>query len=861
MTAQEIRQAFLDFFHQNNHTIVESSSLVPSDDPTLLFANAGMNQFKEIFTGQKKAPYQNAVSIQKCLRAGGKHNDLENVGFTARHHTFFEMLGNFSFGGYFKQEAMKFAWEFLTKKLKISSAKLYVSVHETDDEAFDLWQKEIGLDASKIFRRGDKDNFWEMGELGPCGPCSEIFYDHGEQFATPGKHKQLLDDEARYVEIWNLVFMQYEKLPGGERQKLPVPCVDTGAGLERIAAVCQNVYWNYQTDLFLPLISNLLKKTKESWDSTEHKNAYRVISDHVRSATMLISEGVIPGNEGRSHVLRRIIRRGVRHLDDLGIHTPYLCELVPVVFETLGQTYPQNKKNAELARKVLKKEEEQFRKTLHQGLELLDDFLGQRESGCQDLFPGEQVFKLYDTYGLPFDLTESILKEKGIAIDSAALEELVEKSKELSRKHSSFTASSGEQKTQFYELLEKFGATKFTGFSDLKSESRLLHLIDLGDESFALFDQTPFYSRSGGQAGDAGVVITQDGIQVSVLDTFHPIKNLVLHKIQHKENLKINQTYTLRVSKEQRSLTARNHSATHLLQAALIKTLGKHVTQAGSDVNQFRLRFDFTHPEPLSEEQKSEVECWINKAILEDSSIEIKEMEKDEAIALGAMALFGEKYEQKVRTIRMGDDSFELCGGTHVSQTNEIGLFVLTSESSLSSGIRRIEGKTSLHAYNFLKQRSKVLAALEDQLSSPADQLTDRVSQLKLKLQNSKKVKTQIETQRPFELSHPEKLGNGVLFLCQDLKDAQQDMRSLADDFIGRSSDGFLILKKQSGDKHQILMRIRRGHPQWNLKDLFKKHAHVIEADGGGRPDMIQGVLRRPENFESFCKAIKESLI
>ncbi|TNE98452.1 MAG: alanine--tRNA ligase [Deltaproteobacteria bacterium] len=685
MKASDIRTKFSEFFISKGHEKIDSSPLIPQNDPTLLFANAGMNQFKDYFTGAAKAANPRAVTVQKCVRAGGKHNDLENVGFTARHHTFFEMLGNFSFGDYFKKEAISYAWEFLTKELGIDKDKLYVTVHESDQEAADIWHQQEGVPRERIFFLGDKDNFWEMGDTGPCGPCSEIFYDHGPEHSDPNADtsKLILNDEVRYVEIWNLVFMQFEKyMEDGQikRRSLPKPSVDTGAGLERIAAAMTGNYNNYETLLFQPIIQELSRMSGKKYEN--HLANMRIVADHVRAATMLITDGVIPSNEGRGYVLRRIIRRAVRQLEELGLTEPSMHKLIPQVWEILGEEYPENMRNSSLAEKYIMLEEENFRRTLSTGLDLLNKELKGLKG---DTLSGEIAFKLYDTYGFPMDLTEVILREKNLKLDTDGFEKCMEEQKERSRKASDFSAS-GENQKVFYDLKDKFGETEFLGYKSLTAEVKLLAKEKIGEYYALIFDKTPFYGEGGGQAGDSGEILGGDSIIANILDTQKPVDGLFVHYSKDADGLNVDHHYTLKVNAHQRNLTARNHTATHLLQAALIEVLGDHIKQAGSAVAQDRLRFDFTHPEAVKKSELRKVERIVNEQILKGTDVCAEVMSKDKAMQKGAMALFGEKYGDEVRVIDIPGFSVEFCGGTHVSNTSEIGLFSIISESS--------EGKT-----------------------------------------------------------------------------------------------------------------------------------------------------------------------
>ncbi len=845
MKVQEIRNRFTEFFKSKGHEKVPSSPLVPINDETLLFANAGMNQFKDAFTGKMKPDYSRAVTIQKVVRAGGKHNDLENVGLTARHHTFFEMLGNFSFGDYFKKEAIEMAWEFLTVELKIPADRLLVTVHNSDDEAFELWEKHIGVPKEKIFRKGDKDNFWEMGDIGPCGPCSEIFYDHGEQYTTPnftpGPGQDLLDDELRYVEVWNLVFMQYEKDGTGERKELPNKSIDTGMGLERIASVMQKVYWNYDTDSFTPIIKEIEAITGKSYKDEKYTTPMRVVADHIRSCTMLITDGVIPSNEGRGYVLRRIIRRAVRFLKDLEAPKGSFSKLAPVVLRELGEEYPQNAANESLAVKFLKLEEDKFQETLDQGLKYLEDAL--TKDVKNNVFDGRVAFKLYDTYGFPLDLTELILREKGIELDSQAFDQAMEERKEDSRK--SWKGAFNLDDKVFHTAKEKTGATKFLGYELTQAKGKLLEVIDLGERAGLIFNQTPFYAEGGGQVGDNGQILVGSQ-KVKVMDTQKPVDDLFVHFVDSTEAalLEIGKEYDLIVNQEDRNLTARNHSATHLLQSALIQVLGDHVKQSGSMVNSDRLRFDFTHMQAMTKTEIDKVEELVNAEIQKALDVKATITSMDDALSRGALALFGEKYGDSVRVLEMGGFSTELCGGTHVSNTGEIGLFTVISESSLSTGVRRIEATTSTNAIKRLKGRSDLLRDLELLTSSKAEKVSEKFTSLQEELKKAnkelQKLQEQLTASKSDELfSNPELLKDGVVFKFAETPEGS-DLRKMSDLFLDKNPNGIVMLSSESKGKLSVLLRCSK-----KLKVPCNKILGDILAEingrGGGRPDMAQG--------------------
>jgi alanyl-tRNA synthetase len=870
MRAQEIRNAFSQYFIRNGHDKHKSSSLVPHNDPTLLFANAGMNQFKDYFTGKANPTNRRAVTIQKCVRAGGKHNDLENVGFTARHHTFFEMLGNFSFGDYFKKDAIKFAWELLTVDLKIPKEKLLVTVHDSDDEALEIWHKDMGVPRDRIFKLGDKTNFWEMGDVGPCGPCSEIFYDHGPERSTgvPTGHQEI-DDEGRYVEIWNLVFMQYEKYKDGDeikRKTLPKPSVDTGAGLERVAAVIQGKYFNYDTDIFEPIMKAIGKLSGKDYYTTkseDEKASFRVVADHIRSCTMLITDGVIPSNDGRGYVLRRIIRRAVRHLSLLGLKDVSFHKLVPAVVESLGQEYPDNAGNAALAEKLLKLEEEKFRKTLDTGLALINEELTKIKPGQK--LSGEVAFKLYDTFGFPLDLTEVILREKNLELDTKGFDEAMAKQKAQSKQGSKFKVQEDNLKV-FYGIKEKFGATKFTGYEEeATTGAKLIAKEEIGDQFYLVFDKTPFYGEGGGQVGDKGEIDSKEGKLATITDTQKPVDGLHVHISADADALVVGETYTLKVNHEERELTKRNHSATHLLQSALIRVLGPHVKQAGSSVGPDRLRFDFTHSEALKPEELVQVEELVNSAVASSLKVKASHMSKDEATKKGAMALFGEKYGDEVRVLEMGDFSIELCGGTHVSNTGDIGLFKILFETSLASGVRRIEAITSTTAINYLLSRSKILSEVEKNFSVKEEKVLEKINALFADVKDkTKQIETlndklqNFESQNLFNNEQPIK-GGLTLTIAKAPNADQGNMRKLGDIFVDRFPKGVLFLYAVDGDKVSFIMKTNKANSSINASDVLKQVMPIVNGRGGGKPDNAQG-SGDASKTQDLLKAIEGAL-
>lgn len=869
MRAQDIRNAFSNYFIKQGHEKHKSSSLVPHNDPTILFANAGMNQFKDYFTGKATPANRRAVTIQKCVRAGGKHNDLENVGFTARHHTFFEMLGNFSFGDYFKKDAIKFAWELLTVDLKIPKEKLRVTVHESDDEALMIWHKDMGIPMEWIYKLGDKSNFWEMGDVGPCGPCTEIFFDHGTEKSTGTPAGcQEIDDEGRFVEIWNLVFMQFEKYYEGseiKRKPLPKPSVDTGAGIERIAAALQGKYYNYDSDIFEPIMNAIGKLSGKNYytdKSEEVKSSFRVVADHIRSSTMLITDGVIPSNDGRGYVLRRIIRRAVRHLSLLGLKDIAFYKLVPAVFESLGQEYPDNAANATLAEKLLKLEEEKFRKTLDTGLALINEELTKVKAGTK--FSGEVAFKLYDTFGFPLDLTEVILREKNLELDTKGFEEAMAKQKAQSKSGTKFKVQEDNLKL-FYEIKEKFGETKFTGYDEITTNAKLIAKEEIDGEFYLIFDKTPFYGEGGGQLGDKGEIFSKEGKLATINDTQKPVDGLHVHLSEDADALSVGETYNLKVNSTERELTKRNHSATHLLQSALIKVLGNHVKQAGSSVGPDRLRFDFTHSEALKPEEIAKVEELVNAAVAKSMPVSADQMTKDEATKKGAMALFGEKYGDRVRVLTMGDFSCELCGGTHVKNTNEIGLFKIIVETSLASGVRRIEAITSTNAIDYLLNRSKILAEVEKNFAVKEERVLDKISALFADVKDkNKQIETLNDKLQNFEsqnlFNDQKAIKAGLTLTIAKAPNADQgNMRKLGDIFVDKFPKGVLFLYATDGDKVSFIMKTNKANSAVDCSAVLKQVMPIVSGRGGGKPDNAQGSGEAAKTQE-LIKAIEGAL-
>ncbi|MBZ0332898.1 alanine--tRNA ligase [Marinobacter sp. AL4B] len=852
MKTAELRQTFLDYFKQHGHAIVPSSSLVPADDPTLLFTNAGMNQFKDTFLGREERDYTRATSTQKCVRAGGKHNDLENVGYTARHHTFFEMLGNFSFGDYFKREAINFAWTFLTgdQWLNLPTEKLWVTVYADDDEAFDIWNKEVGVPAERIVRIGDNkgaryasDNFWQMGDTGPCGPCTEIFYDHGPDVAggPPGSPEE---DGDRYIEIWNVVFMQYNRTADGEMLNLPKPSVDTGMGLERIAAVLQGVHSNYEIDLF----QDLLKAASEVLGGAASTEAsLRVVADHIRSCSFLIADGVMPSNEGRGFVLRRIVRRAARHGNKLGANGPFFHKLAKPLADLMGGAFPQLVSSLKQIEKVLLQEEEQFAKTLDKGLRLLEQDIAELKG---NEIPGETVFTLYDTYGFPVDLTNDIARERGLTLDYAGYEKAMEAQRERARAASKFGIDYNA------EGLSIEGDTEFTGYDHVDGKERVrLVLVEgeerkavAGDDCVVVLERTPFYAESGGQVGDTGL-LTWNGGRFEVADTRKDGDNhLHVGKLVEGE-LSSGQEVDVCIDHERRERTKRNHSATHLLHAALRKVLGEHVNQKGSLVDPDKLRFDFSHFEAVTPEQLKEIERQVNEQVLQNTPVEIDVTDMETAQEKGAMALFGEKYGDVVRVLSMGSDrySVELCGGTHVSRTGDIGMMRITSESGISSGVRRIEAVTGFGALAWadetestLRKTAKLVRATRETLVDKVQQTVDRNRQLE---KDIAAMKAKLASSAGSDLAASAVQVGDLKVVAAQMDGAdRKGLMETADQLKNKLGEGVVVLATVEDGKVVLVAGVTKSATgKVKAGDLMKHLCAQVDGKGGGRPDMAQG--------------------
>jgi len=877
----EIRSRFLDYFAENGHQVVPSSPLVPRNDPTLMFTNAGMVQFKNVFTGLEKRPYSRAVSAQKCVRAGGKHNDLDNVGYTARHHTFFEMLGNFSFGDYFKDRAIELAWNLITKEFGLPVDRLMVTVFVDDDQAFDLWKKIAGLPESKIVRIAGSDNFWQMGDLGPCGPCSEIFYDHGSHIpgGPPGSPEAEGD---RFIEIWNLVFMQFEQLPGGKRVDLPKPSIDTGMGLERTAAVLQGTHDDYKIDLFGAIISHVADLTGVEPEDPRGVS-HRVIADHLRASSFLIADGVLPSNEGRGYVLRRIMRRAMRHAQLLGAQDPLMWRVVPTLVREMGQAYPELSRAEALITETLKLEETRFRKTLVRGLALLEE--GSKELGRGAKFSGEAAFTLYDTYGFPLDLTQDALKPRGIIVDTESFDAAMERQREKAR---ASWAGSGDAATEavWFSLREKAGASEFLGYETETAEGVVAALVKDGKEVEALragesgavvLNQTPFYAESGGQVGDTGVM-RGDGVHFSVADTQKKAGDVFVHSgTVENGTLKVGAALTLDVDHSRRSDIRRNHSATHLLHEALRQVLGDHVAQKGSLVAPDRLRFDFSHPKPMTAEEIERVEDLANDFVLQNSPVTTRLMAVDEAIASGARALFGEKYGDEVRVVAMGQGggntmgwSVELCGGTHVKRTGDIGVIAALGDSAVAAGVRRIEALTGTAARRHARHLGELAKAAAAELKAPVEDMPQRVAQvlderrrLERELSEAKK-KLAMGGGAGAQGADGVRVVGDVKLLARAVEGIDlKDLRSLADEGKKRLGSGVVAIVgvTEEGRAGVVVGVTDDLTSRFSAIDLVRKGAEALGGKGGGgRADMAQAGGPDGSKAEAALKAIEGAL-
>ncbi len=863
LSAHEIRELFLSFFEKRGHTRVKSSPIVPENDPTLLFVNAGMVPFKNVFLGLEKKPYSRAVSCQKCLRVSGKHNDLEQVGYTSRHHTFFEMLGNFSFGDYFKKEAIGFGWEFVTEVLKLPKERIYVSVYKEDKEAFRIWNEDIGLPEERIWRLGDEDNFWQMGETGPCGPSSEIYIDRGEEY----------EGEERYLEIWNLVFMQYNRDDRGNLVPLPKPNIDTGMGLERIASVLQNTKTNFEIDIIRPLIEFGEETSGKSYGTTfETDVALRVIADHLRALTFAISDGVLPSNEGRGYVIRRILRRALRFGYKLGIEESFLYRGVDLVVELMKEPYPELDMSREFIKGVVRGEEERFLRTLKTGMQAVEEILQKAKEEGRDSLSGKELFMAYDTYGFPLDLLEEIAREKGLKIDLKGFNEEMEKQRERARKH--FKLDTKKVKPVYQHLQDIGKGSSFVGYEYLERETQVVGLIKgdellpelrEGEEGEVVLKETPFYPEKGGQIGDTGIIET-DRALFKVEDTQSPIEGVIVHIGRVLRGvLRTGDTVSARVDVLRRKDIMRNHTATHLLHSALKSVLGDHIKQAGSLVADKYLRFDFTHFEALTEEELRKIESLVNEKIMENLPVRVKEMAYQEAIKSGAVAIFEEKYGDIVRVISAGDFSRELCGGTHVSRTGDIGYFKIISESSVGAGIRRLIAKTGRWAvdrgfweHSLLERTAKALKVKEEEIPRRVEELQKELKEKEKEIARLRQELLKAQVERHVR---EEKVGNYTLYWAKFKGVEVQELRNLADMLRQRSDRAVVFLASEKGSSLSTVVAVSKTiSDSIRADELIKDLGKAIKGGGGGRKDMAQGGGNHPEGFEEAVNILRKKL-
>jgi alanyl-tRNA synthetase len=864
MTGREIRARFLKYFEDRGHVVVASSGILPKNDPTLMFTNAGMNQFKDCFLGLEDRGYYRAASSQKCVRAGGKHNDLENVGRTARHHTFFEMLGNFSFGDYFKKEAIAFAWEFLTVDLKLDKSRLYVTVYADDDEAADIWHLQEGVPCERIYRFGEKDNFWSMGDTGPCGPCTEIFWDNGPEVGCGSPDCAVGCDCDRYMEIWNNVFMQFNRTADGILTPLPKPSVDTGMGLERITTVMQGVRSNYDTDLLQGIIRHIERHSGKNYGENDRDSvSMRVIADHCRAVTFLICDGALPSNEGRGYVLRRIMRRAARHAKMLGVGEPLLYRMVEAVREMMGDAYPELAEREAYIKKVILAEEERFTETLDRGLGILNDEVASLRSSGKTVIPGDVLFKLYDTFGFPVDLTADIVESEGFTVDEAGFETCMGKQRELGRENWKGSGAAGI--ADIYKAIHNRGVhSRFIGYDALMTYSPILALVRdgveadsaaAGDQVDVVVESTPFYGESGGQAGDCGT-ISSGSAHLEVVESSRPFIDLIVHHCHVREGaVRVGDAVNLTVSGTTRNATARNHSATHLLQTALRKVLGEHVKQAGSLVSADRLRFDFTHFSAMTADEISQVEALVNGYVMDNAPVVTSQMQIGEAIEAGATALFDEKYGDSVRVVRVGDVSMELCGGTHVRAAGDIGLFKIVSEAGIAAGVRRIEALTAFGALNFVRQMEDEQRAIASLLKAEGGNPLDRLEKLLLR---------QRELQREIEslqgklnaaasgdlLSQAIEVNGVNLLAVQVQAEDIKGLRDLSDVLRDRMGEGVIVLAADIGGKANLLVAVSKElSAKIKAGDIIKQIAPVVGGSGGGKPELAQAGGSQPEKI------------
>ncbi len=872
MTGNEVRKAFLDYFQKRAHKVVRSSSLVPADDPTLLFTNAGMVQFKRVFLGEEKRSYQRAATSQKCVRAGGKHNDLENVGYTARHHTFFEMLGNFSFGDYFKEKAIEFGWDLLTNGYGLPADRLWVSIYLDDDEAGQIWRNQVGVPEDRIVRFGEEDNFWAMGDTGPCGPCSEIHLDRGEAYGCGRPDCTLGCECDRFMEIWNLVFMQFNRDASGKMTPLPKPSIDTGLGLERMAALLQDVPTNFDTDLILPIMERAEELSGVARSESKQADvAMKVIADHSRAAAFLISDGVLPSNEGRGYVLRRIMRRAIRYGRNIGLTRPFLHETAKVVFDIMNPAYPELKDASAFITSVIKNEEARFSETLDYGLRLLNDTLEEMNAKGESEVPGEIVFKLYDTYGFPVDIVRDVARDRKLTIDMDGFDAAMTRQRERSRSVAAFSGIS-----DAYRGLSAEGfKSDFAGYGTLSMDAKAVLLVVDGkevEEAGAgtsveiVTEETPFYGESGGQVGDSGKITGPD-FEVAVHDTAKDPTGLIIHKgTVITGTIQKNETVTLTVDEKKRFATALNHTATHILHAALRRVLGSHVKQAGSMVSPERLRFDFTHFSQVTAEQIEQIERFVNQRIRQNVPVGTEEMDAESAFSSGATALFEEKYGDRVRVVSLADFSKELCGGTHTSRTGNIGLFKIVSESSIASGVRRIEAVTGEAALQYVQQNARLLSEAAGKVKDRPDALPEKIEALLAEQRTREKeierLKADLAKIRAEESTGEAETVNGISLLVQKVAaDSPAALRELADRYRDRLGSGVVVLGATSDAKVLLIAVVSKDLTgRVHAGKLVKAAAAEVGGGGGGRPDMAQAGGSQPENIDKALEKVREMI-
>jgi len=876
MNFREVREKFLDYFKTHGHEIVTSSSLVPRDDPTLLFTNAGMVQFKSLFLGEEKRGYTRAATSQKCVRAGGKHNDLENVGYTARHHTFFEMLGNFSFGDYFKEEAISWAWELLIEGYRLPAERLWISIYKDDDEAFRIWEQEIGIPPERIVRLGEKDNFWAMGDTGPCGPCSEIHFDQGESMSCGKPDCAVGCDCDRYLEIWNLVFTQFDRDPQGNLNPLPKPNIDTGMGLERIAAVVQGVTSNYDTDLFEGLIRGIEDLSEKRYGEDKKQDvSFRVIADHARAVAFLIGDGIMPSNEGRGYALRRIIRRAIRFGQALGLNDPFFHQIANEVIDVMGQDYGELASSREFIEGVIVNEEKRFADTLYYGMKVLQEEVDELRSRKVDCIPGPLAFKLYDTYGLSVDIVEDVARGEGLKVDMAGYDQAMAKQRTQSQE--SWKGSGEDEIPAAYRKLSAKGlASQFLGYESLISRSKVVAILidgkesssaDPGDQVDIILDKTPFYGEAGGQVGDTGWFL-RDGMRFRLTSTMKFGQEFFVHRGNVEEGtISIGDEVEAKVDEEKRKATALNHTATHLLHAVLRDVLGDHVKQAGSLVSPERLRFDFSHFTQVEPERLREVEILVNRYIRENISVSTREMSREEAMKTGAMAIFEERYGERVRLVRVGEGiSMELCGGTHTARTGDIGLFKIVSESAVGANVRRIEALTGDSALQYLQDQEGDLKYIALRLKTAPDQIRDRVDRL---LRDQRKREREVESltakvlsKKSGDLLSGVKEIDGIKLLVRELEaDSPKDLREYADRIKEKLRSGIIVLGAKRADRAMLICVVTTDlNDRFKAGEIINRLSDIVGGKGGGRSDMAQGGGNRPEELGRALESVPEIL-